>query len=292
MNINNRRFVYPVLSEDKDDYKESVFEVDFDYSMEGVNRLKLSFDFKMTCQAIEQLILNGDAEYTVHLECSTTAYREVISNISRHINHIIPIERVNGTLQIVAFVILKKPITNFKCEDWVDDYEGLSFNLVPGTIIAYQNLPNIDITKDFEEFANAGSIFSIYRRLTDDERPAEINMEASQIRIGLSSKDYDVYSSFSSRSELQPVFHSMLVLPALIYVFEELKQEGNEEVYKHREWYMALESAYKKRGVSFREEVLESEKSSYQLAQEAMELPLSKAFDQINSLINSFEEDS
>ena len=48
MNITNRRFVYPVLSEEKDDYKESLFNVAYENNMESVNRLKLTFDIVMT----------------------------------------------------------------------------------------------------------------------------------------------------------------------------------------------------------------------------------------------------
>ena len=37
MNITNRLFAYPVLSDEKADYKESIFNVDFEQRMQGVN---------------------------------------------------------------------------------------------------------------------------------------------------------------------------------------------------------------------------------------------------------------
>lgn len=292
MNITNRLFTYPVLSEEKDDYKDSIFSVDYVQTMQGVNSLKLIFDIAMNCPELEALIVNGQAEYVIHLECSTTAYREVLRSVSKHVEHTVPIGRVNGSFDAVAFVILKRNISSFTCADWVDDYQGISFNLFAGSILAYQNLPNLDITKDYEEFTNAGSIFSIYKRITEDDRPAEINLDSSKIRIGLGTKDYDIYAVYAAKTELQSLFHSMLVLPALVYVFEELRQEGGEETYHHKEWFMALEKSYAKRGIIFMEEVLNAEKTSYQLAQEAMELPLSKAFDQIPVFFDTTEEDS
>lgn len=292
MNITNRLFTYPILSDEKDDYMESIFSVDYEQTMQGVNSLKLTFDIAMNCPELERLILNGQAEYVIHLECSTTAYREVLGSVSKHIEHIIPIGRINGTFDAVAFVILKKNIINFSCADWIDDYSGMTFNLSTGSILAYQNLPSLDITKDYEEFTNAGSIFSIYKRITEDDRPAEINLDSSKIRIGLSSKDYDIYAVYSTKTELQALLNSILVLPALVYVFEELKQEGGEETYHNKEWFLALEKSYSKRGVVFMEEVLNAEKTSYQLAQEAMELPLTKALNQIPAFYETTEEDS
>ncbi|MBD5543837.1 MAG: hypothetical protein HDR01_06275 [Lachnospiraceae bacterium] len=292
MNITNRLFTYPVLSDEKDDYVESIFSVDYEQTMQGVNSLKLTFDIAMNCQELEKLINNGQAEYVIHLECSTTAYREVLRSVSKHIEHVIPIGRINGSFDAVAFVILKKNVANFSCADWVDDYSEMTFNLFAGSILAYQNLPSLDITKDYEEFTNAGSIFSIYKRITEDDRPAEINLDSSKIRIGLGSRDYDVYAMYSTKTELQALFHSMLILPALVYVFEELRQEGGEETYHNKEWFLSLEKSYSKRGVVFMEEVLNAEKTSYQLAQEAMELPLSKALHQIPAFYETTEEDS
>ncbi len=292
MNITNRLFTYPVLSDEKDDYMKSIFSVDYEQTMQGVNSLKLTFDIAMNCRELEKMILNGQAEYVIHLECSTTAYREVLQSVSKHIEHVIPIGRINGTFDAVAFVILKKNVANFSCADWIDDYSKMTFNLSAGSILAYQNLPSLDITKDYEEFINAGSIFSIYKRITEDDRPAEINLDSSKIKIGLGSRDYDIYAVYSARTELQSLFHSMLILPALVYVFEELKQEGGEETYHNKEWFLALEKSYSKRGVVFMEEVLNTEKTSYQLAQEAMELPLTKALNQIPAFYETTEEDS
>ena len=97
---------------------------------------------------------------------------------------------------------------------------------------------------------------------------------------------------YSQTAELQSIFHTMIILPALVYVFEELKIDGGEETYHNKEWFLALEKSYKKRGINFMEEVLDTEKTSYQLAQEAMELPISKALNQIPLLYNNSEEDS
>jgi len=291
MNITNRLFAYPVLSDEKDDYKDFYFNVNYEHTMQGVNSLKLSFDISMNCCDLEQLIMDGKADYVIHLECLTTAYREVLHSVSKHIEHIIPIGRINGTFDAVAFVILKKNITDFFCSDWVDDFSDTTFNLFAGSILAYQNLRSLDITKDYEEFTNAGSIFSIYKRITKGDCPAEINLDSTKIRIGLGTKDYNVYAKYSVKAELQSLFHSMLILPVLVYVFEELRQEGGEETYHNREWFLALEKSYAKRGINFMDEIFNPEKTSYQLAQEAMELPLSKAFDQITIFFDTTEED-
>lgn len=291
MNVTNRLFAYPVLSDEKDDYKQSVFHVEYRQN-KGVNDLQLCFDIDMNCKELQDMILSGQAEYVVHLECKTTAYRKVLHSMSPQIKHEVPFGRINGTLEAVAFVVLKKHVKTFSCTDWVEDFTGMTFDLSQGSILAYQNLDSLDMSKEYEEFSNAESIFSIYKRLTDEDKPAEIDLEASKIRIGLGKQDYEMYSAYSGGMELQSVLHAMLIFPALVYMFEALKQDDGEEgMYRGREWFMALEQSYKSRGVNFLEEVHNDEKTSYELAQEAMELPLSKAMKQISVLFRETEED-
>lgn len=291
MNITNRLFTYPVLSVEKDDYKKSIFKVRLERTMSGVDSLKLSFDIAMDCPELEALIASGQAEYVIHVECSTTAYREALHSFTKHIEHVIPIKRINGIMDMVAFITLKRNIKSFTCSDWVDDYDGISFNLSVGSILAYENLPSLDITKNYEEFKNSKSIFTVWRRVTDEDKPANIDIESPKIKIGLGSKDYDAYSIFSNKPDLQQILNSLIVLPALVFVFEELKQDAGYETYRNREWFIALEKSYEKRGLKFMDEVLNEDKTSYQLAQEAMELPISNAFTQLQTLFASVEED-
>ena len=82
---------------------------------------------------------------------------------------------------------------------------------------------------------------------------------------------------------MQPILNAMVIFPALIYVFEELKQYGEDKIdYTGRKWYKSLVKSYQKRGENF-EAKIESE-LSISLAQEAMEFPLSKAFANISAL--------
>lgn len=53
----------------------------------------------------------------------------------------------------------------------------------------------------------------------------------------------------------------------------------------------SLDKAYAKRGINFVEEIMNEEKTSIQLAQEAMELPLSDAFTMLSELYETEEED-
>ena len=291
MNITKRLYTYPVLGENRYDYVNSNFDAEMQYKMNGVNTLYLDFNIEMNNKGLQNMIHIGEAEYAIHIECTTTSYRTMIHEIANHVSKDIPIGRISGRIEVIVLLIAKKNISHFVNSDWDDDYDGLTFKLPKGSILAYKNIPSIDIVKNYEEFSNAGSIFKVYKRLTDDPKPMEVDLSTPQIGIGLGIKEYEIYFRYCEKEELQPILNSMMVFPALVYVFEELKQDDGIDNYSGRNWYISLSRAYEKRGVNLEDEILNSEKPSVQLAQEAMELPLNAALTKIAELFENVEEE-
>lgn len=291
MNITRRLYTYPVLSEEKDDYNTSVFDVDFEYKMNSVNSLHLDFAISLDNKELKNLIIEGQAEYVIHIECSNTAYRTTLNFITEQISLEIPVGRIYGKLEMIALIVLKNNVNQLVNSDWNVDYDGVAFDLTKGSILGYKNLPVLDIVKNYEEFTSASSIFMVYKRLTTEEKPIDVSLDSSQIRIGLGTQEYDIYSRFCKKSQFQPILNSMLVFPALVYVFEELKQETGIEANQGKAWFISLDKAYEKRGVNFIDEINDEQKTSVQLAQEAMELPLSKAFSAFTELFENMDDE-
>ena len=291
MNITKRLYTYPVLSEEREDYVDSIFDAEVRYKMNGVNNLQFDFDIEMDNKNLQSMILAGDAEYVVHIECANTSFRTAIHDISNHVSKEIPIGRINGRIEIIILIVTKKDISHFVNSNWDDDYRGLSFELSKGSILAYKNIPIIDIVKNYEEFNSASSIFKVYKRLTSEPKPMEVDLSTAQIGIGVGLQEYEIYSRFCDKEELQPILNAMMIFPALVYVFEELKQENGIDSYSGRNWYVSLSKAYEKRGVDLEDELLNSDKTSVQLAQEAMELPLNAALRKFADLFENGEEE-
>lgn len=291
MNITKRLYTYPVLSEERDDYVNSIFDAEVQYKMNGVNNLQFDFDIEMDNKELKSMILEGSAEYVIHIECANTSFRTAIHDISNHVSKEIPVGRINGRIEIIVLIVAKKDISHFVNSNWDEDYLGLSFELSKGSILAYKNIPAIDIIKNYEEFNSASSIFKVYKRLTTEPKPMEVDLSTAQIGIGLGVQEYEIYSRFCYKEELQTILNAMIVFPALVYVFEELKQENGIDNYAGRNWYISLSKAYEKRGVNLEDELLNSDKTSVQLAQEAMELPLNAALRKFVDLFENGEEE-
>ena len=124
--------------------------------------------------------------------------------------------------------------------------------------MTYQNFQKLNIEKNYEEFTNASSMFIVYKK-PSEEGAMNIDLDSDYIKIGLNKKEYAVYELNNKNSQMQPILNAMVIFPALIYVFEELKQYGEDKIdYTGRKWYKSLVKSYQKRGENF-EAKIESE---------------------------------
>ena len=182
----------------------------------------------------------------------------------------IPSNLVKDKIYLAAFIVLRRD-KNFFCGDWNEDFDGLSFDLPKGSILAYKNFPPLTLAEDPNLFKNVGSIFSVYRKL-DDDSPLEFNATPQKIKIGLNSKDYALYRRYCDNPTLQPILNALIILPLLVALFNDLKQDPQE--HESDAWFLSPAAAYRRRKLNFKE-LLASE-DSLALAQSVMGLPLTK----------------
>ena len=113
-------------------------------------------------------------------------------------------------------------------------------------------------------------------------------MTPQKIKIALNAKDYALYRRYCENPTLQPILNALIILPALVSVFEELKQDAQE--HESDAWFSALTAAYKRQKADFKK--LLAEEDSLTLAQMVMGLPLSKALESLAVMFDDTAEDS
>ncbi len=275
MEIRNRLFPYPVLCDETDDYKEDGLYIT-SQTKEDMNDIVGIVRFKLENKAMLDLIRMGYAEYVVHLECSSTSYRRVIRSDVSEIPYCIPKSRVNIEVTVLAMIVAKRRIENFVSKDLNEDYEGETISFEKASILAYKNLPRIYIYKNYEELAGNESLFSIIKiGLPDDEeiKPLTFDLTGDRIKIMVDSKTYGAYVYFQQKSAIAM---SMLVMPAVNYMLDELRE--SPEAFSNCMWYMKMKQFYKAQGRDFIEDVIYSDKNIVEIAQEMLKSPIGKAY--------------
>lgn len=287
MEIKYKLYPYPVLWDKNDDYKKpSKFSVEVE-PKEDFKNIKLKINFLLKDKEIEKLIKENKAEYVVHIEGTSTYFREIISTKETEINYVLKDRDILGRLQVNFFILARQDIKNYKNDNFNEDYSSETFNLKKGNIIAIADGYRFDIEKNDDELGKISSIFSICKKETVEQTGMTIDMGYEKIRIGLNITDYVNYSQLSQNPNKVESVNSVIIFPALIYIFEQLKKDFNETDYTEYKWFRALENIFKKNGEDLNKGLLENE-ISIDLAQRVLNYPIERAF---NSLINEDEGD-
>ena len=275
MEIRNRLFPYPLLCDETDDYEEEELNVTSS-TREGINDISVLVSFNLQNQEMLDLIRMVYAEYVLHLECSSTSFRKVIRSDVSEIAYSIPKSRVNVEVTVLALVVAKRRIENFISDSLNEDYEGESITFEKASILAYKNLPRIYVYKNYEELAGNESLFSIIKvGLPDDEevKPLTFDLTGDRIKIMVDPKTYAAYIHFQQKSSIAM---SMLVMPALLYMIDELKESFDS--FSNYIWFVKMKQFYKAQGKDFRDDVIFSDRNIVEIAQEMLKWPIGKAY--------------
>ena len=138
MNFNNISFPHPVLgvanevsSEIKRIEKDDISINPKSHSYEI--RVKLSFDDEV----LRQLIQDDKAEFICEATCSNTLYRKIIRSEKPKIEFEILRKQVKGRIDFLCLLVAKENIESYSNTNFHSDYNGFSFEVEQGEVLAY-----------------------------------------------------------------------------------------------------------------------------------------------------------
>lgn len=267
MKIKNKEYPYPVLEEVDDSYKKSIFTTKIDVNQEGYNII-LNLSANTNNKELLELIKKGKAIYTHHIECSKTCYRTAILTKESLYKFEINDKEISGKIQICSFITANEDIKRYSSSDFSDDYRGFNFDIDKGCIMAVGNQVDLDVDKERDELAKTSSIFSVIKVKDPKSKYMSVDMSDEKILILLSEE------AFSAHKKVNPnLLHSIIIIPALVYVIEQLKYTDIMEQYKESRWFRSLAKVGEKMNCPFDEKNIESI-NSLERAQQFLDDPL------------------
>lgn len=278
MEIKNRLYPYPVLCEDTDDYIDGDFFVDAKLVRQGLNDILVQFDIHLENLGLQNLINKGKAEFVIHLECSNTAFRTVVRTFSNKEQYRIMNSRVNGDINLLGMVVSKEKIVDYKNPSLNEDYDDIIITIDKASILAYDNMDSIHIAKNYEELSEKDSIFSVVKqiRLDQNEHNAiTFALDTDKIKIRIDDDLYSSYITYKGNSSMQPLMSAILVMPALTFMIETLRNEDIGD-YTSSRWFIKMEKYYAIHGKNFVEDIIRGEDMISDIVQEMLQLPIGK----------------
>ena len=291
MELKYKIFPYPVIANYLNDYKNAKFEVEITVNRDGKN-VEFVISDKLENEEIDKMIKNGLLKMVSHFECSKTGYRKVF-DIRDNNKVIIHESQLNGKLQICTFVITANKINGYTNKDFHDDFRGMKFDFEAGSILGIANQIDFNVEKNKDDLKNTESIFSIQKNMDSNENNMLIDINMNKICIKLPEETYSIYKNLSSQFELRNLLNSIVILPALIFVFAELsKIDENEryESYSTYGWYKSLRKTIKESFDIEIESIEFNNQNIIELSQKLIDSPITDGFKVLYNSQSDIEE--
>lgn len=236
----NKLFPYPVLSEANDSYKDNTFSCETAFSYDSVTAF-LSFQYSINDKVILELLKTNAVGLYFEIECSETKYRELFrvsldDNLSFKID--MPLERLNGTLELVSLLICNEDINDYSNDNLNEFYNGEKINLHKYAIIGFTDSVSYYVNKKIDSNGDVPSIFSI----SFDDQGTQMTFEPNGdvVTIFLPKNEYEIYNEYKGKSKR--LKQLMINFPVLINLLDLIKDHEHND-FSGKPWYNALEIA-------------------------------------------------
>ncbi|WP_303842020.1 hypothetical protein [Selenomonas ruminantium] len=276
----------PVLVRGGDNYKQSSFDTEIDV-VRDMHKVKIHLKTSLHNPELEALFNDGSIVTGCHVECSQCCYRRLFTTGNWEDDFYVDEARLNGKVEISTFLTATRDIPGYTSADFSEDYAGLSFDLQQGMRLGTGQWLTFQIEKSQDDFSDSSSIFSILLDVDKKHTELSIDYDERKIQIFLPEDAFNHYRALSRDPQYTEVLHGMLLIPALMKVFNDMKQSGTEG-WQDSRWFLSLRNAYEKAGRNFDQAIQDGD--PFEEAQKLLAGPLAKGLEKLTQGDDSYED--
>lgn len=288
MKINERLYPHPVLSHFSDDIINSLFQLTPKIAA-GRHSYKLEVTARTNNKELQDLLRSSKAQYALHIECSATRFRSLIKSNEGHFSAEIPAEQLDGNVDLCSLIIATEDIQSYTNEKFHPDYQGISFTINKGDVLAVGQDKTFDALKDIDPLKYMSSIFKVRPNHQNATEPFQVTYD-EYILISLSEVNFKNYAQLRSDADKQPVLAAMIIIPALTYVLGEIKtasQINNIDEFQEKRFFRVIQKKLRELGCDPDAPNFWEDNSALLLSQQLTGDPLTKSL----QLMMDTEED-
>lgn len=271
MYLRSRDYSYPVLGDGTGSFVSGSFSTQYKLSFE-FEEVIISLKPVLDNPELERLINEGYVDVVYHLECARTSFRKIKKTTLQE--QTIRVRRgfLNDKFEICSFLVAKQTIPSYSNDAFSSDYKGFTFQIDKGCILAIGTSVESRIEDKRDSLRNTSSIFLIVEdKSNPDRKDMSIDLFEEKIVVYTSAKVKAIYDNMKGIVALQKTFHSLIVLPALVSVFQQMSKSEERFNYESKRWYRSLMKVLKE--INIDETNLESQ-DAFTLAQRVLGNPV------------------
>ena len=234
-------YPYPILRGKKTDYQTSIFTAQL-----SKKNLKdgyiINAIYSVSNSEIQQLIEDKKAAYALQIQCVSTWFRKLEISSSSIQEFKLSSNLIHERVDMCPCIIALEEIKDFNNSDFSEDFEGISFSVNPGEVLAIGERQKFDaIYKD--DIIKKGD--PIVHFINDEQASVMFcEYDFDTIRIHLPKQQNEKYNRIGTYEGWKvPVLNAIYVIPAIAMGIEEIYKDtclGGSGTLERWSWYKTL----------------------------------------------------
>lgn len=246
MRVGKKLFPYPILNKDINlsTYVNSSFSMSYMHEIDDVYLYLNHVKINLGNDYLLDLHTKGIIKFILIVECSSTIFREHFSLTLESRNIRIPMDVLDEKVQISCFGYATNELKNFNHQSFHEDYQSIGFEIEKHDLMIIDDGYELKLTTKEVEDNQVSSIFVVVQDLSSSSKTMQVILDQRNIRIILSKDAYMQYDMIKKHPGLKYTFFSTLLIPALSYAIEMVKQKGFDESENEYDWLSSVSRSY------------------------------------------------
>lgn len=237
-----KSFPHPVLRPGSSDYEKVEFQVTIEVdSIKGTTAVRTTAEFTLSDRDLLKLIDRGVARNLLVVKCPETNFRQIIATVDGRAERVFSDGEIAGNIEITPFCVATRSIAAFRATSWNVDYDGRSFDIPEGAVLAMDAPEKYWIDR---ADAHIGSIFEFKSDARIPRGQWFCELTDRRVALKMQPTDYRRFRSARDRVRSTPdgaYLMNGIYLPALLYLLDVVDTADPEELSSKR-WYRSLEA--------------------------------------------------
>lgn len=256
MRIKQRQYPYPVLSFFSDDLPRCTFQTAIQQKCVTKTAFEMDAQCKTSNPELRNLVKEHKACYALHLECTSTKYRNLVSSFEEAFSFNLDAHEVDGRIEVCSFILAHEDLSSYRNQSFHRDYGDTSFKVKKGEVLAVAREQTIDIEKKIDPLRKFPSIFIVTHAQSPDAPGVDVDLSNDKISIILSADNFEIFKKLRQNQAYQPVISAMIVVPALVLALETIKTMNTSDAqfgdFEERKWFRVIEKRLNDFGINVR----------------------------------------
>lgn len=236
----NMNYPYPVIRVSEEDYRSTIFKGELVVNLQP-NGYIVRPAFEINNASIATLIEEGKLTYAVEIQSPATWYRKLFPVKGNSSIRLEP-ATIHERVELIPCIIATTPIPGFTNADFEVEYQGMSFDINAGDVIAIGEIRTFDALYQDDIIKNGTSPVTIARSETAKEISCDFS--GSLIEVTLPAEQHDRYRECGFQPEKYKALNAVLSIPVLVeaigIIANDVNYPNQQSGLESKAWYKTI----------------------------------------------------